>query len=107
MSRLWLRISLPFCLVVCTVAYAQQAPSPLIADPAQDAKYPASMVSLADVPSHGENLLGVFYLHSGAGLHPTVVLMHGFPGYEQNLDLSQAMRRQGWNVLAVHYPGSW
>jgi uncharacterized protein len=107
MSRLWLRISLPFCLVVCTVAYAQQTPSALSADPAQDAKYPASIVSLADLPSHGENLLGVFYLASGAGPHPTVVLMHGFPGYEQNLDLAQAMRRAGWNVLAVHYRGSW
>ncbi len=33
--------------------------------------------------------------------------MHGFPGYEQNLDLAQAIRRAGWNVLAVHYRGSW
>lgn len=65
------------------------------------------MVSLAGVPSHGENLLGVFYLASGAGPHPTVVLMHGFPGFEQNLDLAQAIRRAGWNVLAVHYRGSW
>jgi pimeloyl-ACP methyl ester carboxylesterase len=65
------------------------------------------MVSLAGVPSHGENLLGVFYLAAGAGPHPTLVLMHGFPGYEQNLDLAQAIRRAGWNVLAVHYRGSW
>jgi len=65
------------------------------------------MVSLAGVPSHGEQLLGVFYLAAGAGRHQTLVLMHGFPGYEQNLDLAQAIRRAGWNVLAVNYRGSW
>ena len=59
------------------------------------------------VPSHGEQLYGVFYTAAGAGSHPTVVLLHGFPGYEQNLDLAQAIRRAGWNVLAVHYRGSW
>jgi pimeloyl-ACP methyl ester carboxylesterase len=59
------------------------------------------------VPSHGEQLLGVFYLAAGAGLHPTAIVMHGFPGYEQNLDIAQAIRRAGWNVMAVHYRGSW
>jgi pimeloyl-ACP methyl ester carboxylesterase len=64
------------------------------------------MVQLS-VPSHGENLLGVFYLAEGSGLHPTAIVMHGFPGYEQNLDIAQALRRAGWNVMAVHYRGSW
>jgi pimeloyl-ACP methyl ester carboxylesterase len=36
-----------------------------------------------------------------------VVLFHGFPGNEQNLDLAQAIRRAGWNVLTLHYRGSW
>jgi dipeptidyl aminopeptidase/acylaminoacyl peptidase len=107
MRRFLFRFALPLSLVACSAVYAQQPPSALSADPPQDAKYPASMVSLADLPSHGENLLGVFYLAAGAGPHPTVVLMHGFPGYEQNLDLAQAIRRAGWNVLAVHYRGSW
>lgn len=64
------------------------------------------MVQLS-VPSHGEQLLGVFYLAAGAGPHPTAIVMHGFPGYEQNLDIAQALRRAGWNVMAVHYRGSW
>ena len=59
------------------------------------------------VPSHGSNLLGVFYLAAGAEPHPTAILFHGFPGYEQNLDLAQALRLAGWNVLAMHYRGSW
>lgn len=59
------------------------------------------------VPSHGDNLLGVFYLAAGSEPHPTAILFHGFPGYEQNLDLAQALRHAGWNVLALHYRGSW
>jgi uncharacterized protein len=107
MPRQLTHLGWSLCLACCSFVHAQQVPSALTADPAQDPKYPASVVSLADLPSHGENLLGVFYLASGASPHPTVVLMHGFPGYEQNLDLAQAMRRAGWNVLAVHYRGSW
>lgn len=59
------------------------------------------------LPSHGSMLLGVFYLAAGSEPHPTAVLLHGFPGFEQNLDLAQAMRARGWNVLAMHYRGSW
>lgn len=107
MPRPFARLSLFLCFILCIPAFAQQMSSALSTDPRTDAKYPASVVSLADVPSHGENLLGVFYLASGAGPHPTMVLMHGFPGFEQNLDLAQAIRRAGWNVLALHYRGSW
>jgi pimeloyl-ACP methyl ester carboxylesterase len=49
----------------------------------------------------------LFYLAGGEGPHPTLVLLHGFPGNEQNLDLAQAIRRAGWNVLTLHYRGSW
>jgi pimeloyl-ACP methyl ester carboxylesterase len=52
-------------------------------------------------------LLGVFYLAAGEGPHPTAVILHGFPGFEQNLDLAQTLRAHGWNVLAMHYRGSW
>ena len=69
-------------------------------------KYPP-MTKHGVVPSHGSTLLGVFYLAAGSQPHPTAILLHGLPGYEQNLDLAQALRREGWNVLAVHYRGSW
>lgn len=59
------------------------------------------------LPSHGVMLYGIFYLAAGAGPHPTAVLFHGFPGYEQNLDIAQYLRAHGWNVLAMHYRGSW
>jgi acetyl esterase/lipase len=87
-------------------AICLHAQGPVTADPAPDKAVPAAMVQLA-VPSHGEKLLGVLYLAAGQGLHPTAIVFHGFPGYEQNLDLAQAIRRAGWNVMAVHYRGSW
>lgn len=49
----------------------------------------------------------LFYLAGGPGPHPTIVLLHGRPGNEQNLDLAQAIRRAGWNVLTLHYRGAW
>jgi pimeloyl-ACP methyl ester carboxylesterase len=41
------------------------------------------------------------------GPHPTVVVLHGFPGFERNLDLAQAYRRAGWNAMVFHYRGAW
>jgi uncharacterized protein len=67
---------------------------------------PASTVQMV-LPSHGSMLFGIFYLAAGAGPHPTAILFHGFPGYEQNLDIAQYLRAHGWNVLAMHYRGSW
>lgn len=70
------------------------------------ASRPASSIQMA-LPSHGDLLLGIFYLAAGTGPNPTAVLLHGFPGYEQNLDIAQFLRARGWNVLAMHYRGSW
>lgn len=67
---------------------------------------PASTKQMV-LPSHGVMLYGIFYLAAGAGPHPTAILFHGFPGFEQNLDIAQYLRARGWNVLAMHYRGSW
>lgn len=93
-------------LLMAAALNAQTSPSPISVDPPADSANPASFVGIA-VPSHGAHLLGAFYLASGAQPHPTAIIYHGFPGYEQNLDLAQALRRAGYNVLAVHYRGSW
>lgn len=37
----------------------------------------------------------------------TVILLHGLPGNERNLDLAQALRREGRNVIYFNYRGSW
>ncbi len=59
------------------------------------------------IPSHGVGLNALLYQAAGPGPHGTVVLLHGFPGNEKNLDLAQAIRRDGWNVLYFDYRGSW
>lgn len=75
-------------------------------DPAPDAAHPAGMDAFV-LPSGDGAMNAVMYTAAGGGLHPTLLLLHGFPGNEQNLDLAQAARRAGWNVLTLHYRGSW
>lgn len=75
-------------------------------DPAPDAAYPAGMSAFV-IPSGDGAMNAVLYTAAGGGLHPTLLLLHGFPGNEQNLDLAQAARRAGWHVLTLHYRGSW
>lgn len=87
-------------------AFAAPVPAAVIADPAPNAVHPADM-QYAGIPSHGVVINGVIYLAAGAGPHPTLLLLHGLPGLEQNLDLAQAARRAGWNVLTLHYRGAW
>ena len=78
----------------------------LLRDPPRDAEHPASVVELT-IPSHGRRLPGHIYLAAGAGPHPTVILLHGLPGNERNLDIAQALRRFGFNTLYFHYRGAW
>ncbi|WP_077514159.1 alpha/beta fold hydrolase [Rhodanobacter sp. B05] len=59
------------------------------------------------IPSHGALMNALVYVAAGAGPHPAVILLHGFPGNERNLDLAQAIRRAGWDVLYFNYRGSW
>ena len=78
----------------------------VITDPAPDAANPARMDAFV-IPSGEGAMNAVMYVAAGSGVHPTLLLLHGFPGNEQNLDLAQAARRAGWNVLTLHYRGSW
>jgi uncharacterized protein len=107
--KITLGLALYALAVVCVRPEAGQAgqmPLALTTDPVADAQYPASMVEESLV-SHGSKMNSVFYLASGAQPHGTVLLLHGFPGFEQNLDLAQAIRRAGWHVLVPRYRGAW
>jgi uncharacterized protein len=66
----------------------------------------ASMVEAA-IPSGGSRINAFVYLSAGEGPRPLVILLHGYPGYERNLDLSQAVRRAGYDALYFDYRGSW
>ena len=87
-------------------AIAVAPPRAVVEDPVRDAKHPAANQQML-IPSGGVGMNAVLLQASGSGPKPTLVLLHGLPGNEQNLDLAQAIRRAGWNVLTMHYSGSW
>jgi len=101
-----------FLFVVCgtfvgtAVAVAPVAPVAVYRDPPIDKAHPATGEGLR-IPSGGALMNAMVYVPAGKGPHPVVVLLHGFPGNEQNLDLAQSLRRAGWAVVAFHYRGSW
>ena len=103
----WMLGACAALMLAASGAAAQpRIPQAIFADPPHDAAHPARMEVL-HVPSGGVALNAVAYVPAGAGPHPTVVLFHGLPGNEKNLDLAQAMRRAGWTVVAPNYRGSW
>jgi dipeptidyl aminopeptidase/acylaminoacyl peptidase len=83
------------------------AGDPVTTDPPADPQDPARLGGLVLFESHGARLNGLVYEAAGPGPHPTLVLLHGYPGNERNLDLAQALRRSGWNVVFFHYRGAW
>ena len=57
--------------------------------------------------SGGHRLVGTLHLARGEAAKPTVLLLHGCPGLEKNLDLAASLRDGGWNALVFHYRGCW
>ena len=100
-----LALALPQMAAAKPAAHAA-IPAAIFTDPPADAAHPPRMEVL-HIPSGGVAINGVAYLAAGAGPHPTVVLLHGLPGNEKNLDLAQAIRRAGWNCVTFNYRGSW
>lgn len=88
------------------LALGPDIPAAIYTDPPADKAHPAAM-EVVHIPSNGLRINGVVYIPAGAGPHPAVVLCHGLPGLEKNLDLAQAMRRAGWTVITFNYRGSW
>src|SRR3954447_1264606 len=92
-------------VLVPRAAEAATAPCSAVDRP-RDAAHPAHNQQLL-IPSGGVGLNALLFQAAGAGPHPTVILMHGLPGNERNLDLAQAIRRCGWDVLTFTYRGAW
>ena len=99
-------LPLAFAVVSAISASAQQFPTAIATDPPADKAHPAAMDAF-QIPSHGAQLNAIAYLATGEGPHPAVIVLHGFPGNEKNLDLAQAIRRAGWNAIFFDYRGSW
>jgi uncharacterized protein len=91
---------------------AQSVPAAITSDPAQDQNHDQDKANRAamqsfQIPSHGALLNALVYVAAGAQPHPIVILLHGFPGNEKNLDLAQSIRRANYDVLYFDYRGSW
>jgi uncharacterized protein len=100
---------IPACVATATL-YAQIAGSsydPATMDPVE--RDPANPPQLAEI-SIGNNdgrMNALMYVAAGDRPRPTVILLNGIPGNERNLDLAQAVRRAGANVLYITYRGTW
>jgi len=80
---------------------------PVTQDPARvNADAPGGTAELK-IPIGSTRVNALLYAAQGAALHPTVVLLHGFPGNERNLDIAQALRRAGYHAIYFNYRGSW
>ena len=56
----------------------------------------------------GEDSIAMYALiAAGKEKKETVILLHGLPGNERNLDLAQDLRAEGKNVIYFNYRGSW
>jgi uncharacterized protein len=106
-ARMFLYALLLSVVLVGMVTAAKPESDPIGQDPPiADPHYPPSSAELK-IPSGGTRVNGILYRAQGKQLHPLVVLLHGFPGNERNLDLAQALRRDGYDVLYFNYRGSW
>src|SRR3989442_9160243 len=96
------------CLLAAVHAQTPACDTPAVAnDPVtSDSLYPPTLADVR-IPSSGARMNGALYLAQGKGPHPTVLVLHGFPGTEKNADLAQVVRRAGFNALIFHYRGAW
>lgn len=79
----------------------------LTCDPVYGPDLPQPTARSILIPGPQGSLLSHLYLPGGHGPYPTVLLCHGYPGNEQNIDLALALRRIGFAVMVFHYAGSW
>ena len=94
-----------FLLFISTNTFAQ-SDSIVLRDISWDKTSPAGSIELF-IPSANSLLAGFIYKANGAQKHPTLLLLHGYPGNERNLDIAQVVRSHGWNVIYFDYRGSW
>ena len=105
MIKLSATLNFLFLFLISTNAFAQ-SDSIVLRDITWDKSSPAGFIELA-IPSDNSTMQGFIYKANGAQKHPTLLLLHGCPGNERNLDLAQVVRAHGWNVIYFNYRGSW
>ena len=101
-----MRILLLFLLLHVVSVASAQSDSIVLKDINWDKNAPAGMNELF-IPSSGATIAGLIYRANGVQKHPTLIMLHGYPGNERNLDIAQVVRAHGWNVIYFDYRGSW
>lgn len=105
----YLNVSNPFLIFVCKITIERTVIkfNPAIEDnPNRDIENPESMQPLV-FSSDNKKMVGTFFKAAGGEKKPIVLLLHGFPGNENNFDIAHAIKRFGYNVAVIHYRGSW
>jgi len=90
MRKIFLNPFIVFVVFISTNVFAQ-SDSIVLRDT------PLDKISLAGspelfIPSANFLLNGFIYKANGAQKHPTLLLLHGYPGNERNLDIAQVVR---------------
>jgi hypothetical protein len=102
-----LSISFVFLFIIFTSEnISAQSDSIVLKDLTWDKTFPAGATELF-IPSANSQLAGLIYQANGAQKHPTLLLLHGYPGNERNLDMAQVVRSHGWNVIYFNYSCAW
>jgi len=100
-------ISTTICFLIFINSNAQNISNSITLSDIETAKdSPALFVGL-QIPSESSILQGFMYKSNNSQKHPTLIMLHGYPGNERNLDLAQIVRAKGWNVIYFNYRGSW
>ncbi|MDR6846299.1 alpha/beta fold hydrolase [Flavobacterium granuli] len=100
------RLLLFFILFFASADIIAQTDNIVLKDLTWDKTAPAGMLEL-EIPSANSQLPAMMYTANGKEKHPTLLLLHGMPGNEKSLDIAQAVRAHGWNVIYFNYRGSW
>jgi len=106
MQRYFSSVLIGIAILIGNPVTAQLMDSIVIKDIARDKTAPAGFKELF-IPSGKSLMAGFIYLANGPQKHPTLLLLHGYPGNERNLDMAQIVRAHGWNVIYFDYRGSW
>lgn len=101
------KVFLFFISLFATVNSFAQSEQIVLKDLVLDKTAPAQSLDF-DVTSKGSKLAGgIIYTPNGKEKHPTLILLHGFPGNQKDFDIAQVVRAHGWNVIYFNYRGSW
>lgn len=77
-----------------------------INDPVEFGRNGAPLSIPIIIPSDNK-LAARILLAAGKNIKPTILFLHGNPGFEKNEDLGQALRRNGYNCVFFSYSGTW